>query len=272
MNWIDYREKLGIGFEDSSKFQMCENRIENLLWDLKDYYDEDDLMRYVNTIGAIMNRNSRPIVAVIHSLNKSTTLVEYISKYVAFLNSAKKVFYVDQEQHYISELFETIFCSTLEHFRIPYEICRDEDGVFIFPQGVPEFDTALVSDNLLWLRKYPETEKAWGDALRAYSNGADPSDVADKFRRTLERFFQNFFQSDKSLENLKPEYGRFLREHNIPGEVAGNLETVVQQYATFMNNYVKHHDRATNDVLEYIMYQTGNIIRLLIKLSTTLDN
>ena len=129
-----------------------------------------------------------------------------------------------------------------------------------------------MSDNLLWLKKYPETEKAWGDALRAYSNGADPSDVADKFRRTLERFFQNFFESDKALEQLKPDYGRYLRTHNIPGEIAGNLETVIQQYFNFMNNYAKHHDRTANEVLEYIMYQTGNIIRLLIKLSTTLDN
>ena len=33
-----------------------------------------------------------------------------------------------------------------------------------------------------------------------------------------------------------------------------------------MNNYAKHHDKTSINVLEYIMYQTGNIIRLLITL------
>jgi len=34
----------------------------------------------------------------------------------------------------------------------------------------------------------------------------------------------------------------------------------------FMNGYAKHHDKASKKVLEYIMYQTGNIIRLLVTL------
>lgn len=31
MNWMDYREKLGVGFSDEEKFRMFRNRIENLL-------------------------------------------------------------------------------------------------------------------------------------------------------------------------------------------------------------------------------------------------
>lgn len=34
-----------------------------------------------------------------------------------------------------------------------------------------------------------------------------------------------------------------------------------------MNNYAKHHNKTSKNVLEYIMYQTGNIIRLLITLN-----
>ena len=33
-----------------------------------------------------------------------------------------------------------------------------------------------------------------------------------------------------------------------------------------MNGYAKHHDKTELNVLEYLMYQTGNIIRLLITL------
>ena len=33
-----------------------------------------------------------------------------------------------------------------------------------------------------------------------------------------------------------------------------------------MNGYAKHHDKTELNVLEYLMYQTGNIISLLITL------
>ena len=33
-----------------------------------------------------------------------------------------------------------------------------------------------------------------------------------------------------------------------------------------MNNYSKHQDKTSSLVLEYIMYQTGNIMRLLMTL------
>ena len=38
MNWTDYQELLGIGFEDKSKLQMCKNRTKNIVSDLSKYY------------------------------------------------------------------------------------------------------------------------------------------------------------------------------------------------------------------------------------------
>lgn len=43
-------------------------------------------------------------------------------------------------------------------------------------------------------------------------------------------------------------------------------EFLLQAYTSFMNNYAKHRDATSNRLLEYLMYQTGNIIRLLITL------
>lgn len=48
--------------------------------------------------------------------------------------------------------------------------------------------------------------------------------------------------------------------------ISGNFETLLQAYTSFMNNYAKHRDATSNRLLEYLMYQTGNIIRLLITL------
>ena len=274
MLWVDYRAKLGIGVDDKQKFYMCMNRIRNEFLNLENYYYEDDLFRYLNMVGESIEdyyiSGGKELNCALESVCRTKTLREFISKYVALINSVEddnRLVYNKNGNRLLTEHFENVIINTLNTYRIPYEIWRDEDGLFIFPRGVQEFDNELITENLLWLAKYPETEKAWIKAIRDYSSGEEPSEVADNFRKALERFFQNFFDTDKTLENLKAEYGKYLKEHNVPAEIAGNLETLLQQYNNYMNKYAKHHDRTGQQVLEYIMYQTGNIMRLLIKLN-----
>ena len=110
--------------------------------------------------------------------------------------------------------------------------------------------------------------------MKDYANLTDDnaSDVADKFRKALERFLQEFFGKTKSLENLKSEYGAYLKARGVPSEISNNFETLQKSYTDFMNNYAKHHNKTSRNVLEYIMYQTGNIIRLLITLKQEENN
>ena len=141
---------------------------------------------------------------------------------------------------------------------------------FVFPRGVPDFDDNLISAPLSWLKDYPKAEKAWIMALRDYSEKMDnPSQVADGFRKALETFFQDFFMSEKALENMLSDYCDFLKTHGIPAEISDDFRKVLDAYTKFNNSYAKHHDRATSNVLEYIMYATGNIIRLLITLKNS---
>ena len=42
MKWIDYREKLGIGFEDEEKFGMLKNKVLNYIEILTSYDDYSD--------------------------------------------------------------------------------------------------------------------------------------------------------------------------------------------------------------------------------------
>ena len=86
------------------------------------------------------------------------------------------------------------------------------------------------------------------------------------FRKALETFFQEFFNCSKSLENFKADYGNYLKQNGIPKEIAGNFEALLQAYTKFINNYAKHHDKTGKNVLEYLMYQTGNTMRLLLTL------
>ena len=106
--------------------------------------------------------------------------------------------------------------------------------------------------------------------MRDYSEKKDdPSQVADGFRKALESFFQEIFGFDKSLENLLSEYGSFLKKRGIPSEISDDFRKLLDAYTHFNNNYAKHHDKATSNVLEYIMYATGNIMRLVITLKNS---
>ena len=199
MKWIDYREKLGLSFNDSEKFEYLKNRILNfveLLGQNNSFYLSDSCYRwYAITIG------------------------EYDT----------------------------------------YETFEDKDGVFIFPKGAKELDDALVSVPLEWLTAYPKSHSAFVKALKEYAeaNATNASDIADKFRKALETFFQEFFGGGRSLEKYLSDhtYERYLNEHGIPAELRNELQNTVSAYSKFMNGNAKHHDKTQPNVLEYIMYQ-----------------
>ena len=274
MKWIDYREKLGIGFNDEDKFNMLMNKIDLYIDRLSDFvgsyeircknvFDESNLYYYFDMVGEKPIYNNLNFLGVKYSFNNASNTTELISKYVALINTAKKFFKIKELKTAVMDALTSI----LDDLNIQIEILKDGDGVFIFPKGAKELDDALVSQPLEWLSQYPSTRKLWIEALKLYADTKNsPTDIADKFRKSLEDFFQTYFGGSKTLENYKSDYGTKLKENGIPKEIVNNFETLLQAYTNFMNSYAKHHDKTERNILEYIMYLTGNIIRLLITL------
>ena len=272
MDWLDYRKKLGIGFNDEKRVQFFLTKIFNILEDIRPemngYISEEEYYVFCNTTGTTMQHGSLYgtgyglILSTLESHSKSFN--DFISYYIAFINCQKDHDY----KTWTKENFKNVICNLLDESHIPYDLIEDTGSYFLFPKGVEQFDDALVSDVLLWLKDYPLTEKAWIKALKAYSESTEltASESADNFRKALERFFQEFFESEKSLEKLKSEYGIFLSSKGIPAEIKNIFEKLLEAYTKYNNNYAKHHDKVSKSVLEYIMYQTGNLIRLLITL------
>jgi len=273
VKYIDYRKKLGLGFDDTEKANRVMSQIHNYLDNESIVFSRDDEIAFCDEIG-VQAHEEEDVFNMDFSLKKPSglqivwqylkddkNLTSFISKYVVLINTYQGA---KANRNKLLKKLESV----LVDCEIGYEILTDSDGVFVFPKGAQELDNALVSEPLGWLNAYPKTKKEWIDALKDYSNltDANASDVADKFRKALERFFQEFFNTTKTLENLKSEYGNYMKSKGVPPEISNNLETLQQCYTNFMNNYAKHHDKTSENLLEYIMYQTGNIIRLLITL------
>lgn len=272
MDWIDYREKLGIGFADHDKVEYFMVKMFNLLDDvaaeMRSQIDENEYYAFCNVTGTPMRHGALygdGYTIIINILRRNSHSLEvFLAYYMAFINCQKD----DKYKNWTRENFRNVACNLLDDAHIPYDVLEDKDGYFLFPKGVEEMDVALVSQPLSWLSAYPKAYTAYVKALKEYSEATpdNASDIADKFRKTLETFLREFFGNNAPLEKNKVEYGRYLKSRGVPAEITGNMETLLQAYANFMNAYAKHQDATSLNVLEYLMYQTGNIIRLLITL------
>lgn len=275
MDWLDYRQALGLSFDDNQKRNLFIKRIEVFMRSGKRYsFSERDEIDFAYMIGETYLPSDREpfdfslgeeLVGLQKAwpyLKKHTdNFLDFLATLVALINT-----YKGKNSDKLA-IFSAIK-GALNDCHIDFETAEDSDGIFIFPKGAKELDDALVSEPLEWLADYPISRNAFVKALREYSETTsdNASDVADKFRKTLESFFQEFFGGNKSLENYKNTYGTYLKGRGVPKEISGNFETLLQAYTNFMNNYAKHRDATSNKLLEYLMYQTGNIIRLLITL------
>jgi hypothetical protein len=275
MNSIDYRKRLGLNFNDLEKEARFYAQMHNFFVGAGTVeFDRDVELIFCNKIGVKMKVDD-PLMdtwdaptglkrAWIYMKKCETDMEEFLFRCVELINSYSN----SKEQKIIKSALIDVLLNALNDCQIAYDVISDEDGMFIFPKGAKELDDSLISQPLLWLSNYPNARNAFIKALKEYSGATtdNASDVADKFRKALETFFQEFFGGGRSLENYKSDYGTYLKARNIPKEISGNLETLMQAYMNFMNQYAKHHDATSDKVLEYIMYQTGNIIRLLITL------
>ena len=272
MNWIDYREKLGIGFSNIEHAQFFITCVKNRLERYENFFPEEEYFEFCNMTGTPFHHNSleehyNDFFEIIDELEEE--LEEFLSYYIAFIN-CRKCLILDKGRDIANrDDYITILKDELCRAHLSYNIYEDSDGLFVFPKGVELFDDELVSKPLMWLSKFPKAKRSWESALGHYqsSNEYDAAEVADLFRKALEELFREIFNSRKALINLKSEYGALLKEHGIPSEIANNYETLLQQYDSFNNSHAKHTNETNHNVLEYLMYQTGMIMRLLITVS-----
>ena len=153
---------------------------------------------------------------------------------------------------------------TLDRLNISYDILEDKDGFFIFPKGAKELDDLLVSEPLEWLKKYPNTHKTYTIALKQYSEGIYIRDVADNLRKALETFLQEFLGNTKNLESNKNEICKYLGDRGVDAGIGGLFQPIINSYKNINDRIAKHNDAVDEKLLEFLLYQTGVLIRMVL--------
>lgn len=131
-------------------------------------------------------------------------------------------------------------------------------------RGAKELDRALVSETLGWLDEYPLTKNTFVIALKQYQDGVYIRDTADNLRKALEQFLQEFLGNKKNLENNRTEICRYLGSVGVDGEIAGLFQPLINTYKNINDKYVKHNDLIDKRLLEFLLYQTGILIRMVL--------
>lgn len=265
MKWVDYREKLGIGFSDSEKSQLLRMKIINIFNEIQYTfpYHKDSYLGFCNMTGHEYYSDSQPFSHVIDYLYRQFDLKEFLSIYIAFVNTYVEANGSDYDNR---NIFINILTEMMEEAKINFDIQKDEvkNEYFIFPKGAAELDDALVSEPLEWLTAYPIAHKTFVIALKQYSDGVYIRDTADNFRKSLEEFLKEFFNNNKNLSNNIKEVGKFLKENGADNDIVSILVGLSNSYDKLNNKIAKHNDKVDARFLEFLMYQTGLFIRMLI--------
>ena len=271
MDWIDYREKLGIGFNDEEKIDLLIKRIEVFLQSSDDIpFEESEEKELAYTIGDTYLPANKPIIdlsfrneskglqrAWLYLSNHTDDFVDFLSCLVALSNIYYKKF--GNKRIVLDRVLQAFKDSHVE-----IEIIEDVDGVFLFPKGAKEFDDALVSQPLEWLKDYPGARNTYVIALKQYSDGIYIRDVADNLRKALETFLQEFLGNTKNLETNKNEICKYLGEQGVDSGVSGLFQTLINSYKNINDRIAKHNDAVDKKLLEFLLYQTGILIRMVI--------
>lgn len=265
MDWIDYRKQLGIGFSNKDKANifivnffnflgLIDSSFEQILND-KEYF-KFCAMTGTPTVNAFTNNDIFRLFR-----HYSDDFLEYLSFCVALVNAKEKKANDSFPRKDIIKFLE----KNLNDSHIPFEVLYDEKkNYFIFPKGAKELDDALVSEPLEWLKSYPKSHKTFCIALQQYSEGIYIRDVADNLRKALEEFLQEFLNNTKNLENNKKEICKYLGEQNVDPGISGLYKPLMEAYKNINDRIAKHNDKVDKKLLEFLLYQTGVLIRMTI--------
>jgi uncharacterized protein (UPF0332 family) len=171
----------------------------------------------------------------------------------------------------IEPFFKSI-CDAIEASLVPVNVNRSSDVLF-YPKGAKLLDQKLVDDVLDWLPMYsPKARQCFESAMSEYET-KHYRDSIDKMRVSLETFMRRLLHTQKSLENQKSLLGTYLENKNVPSDMRGAYSKILYQYTLYQNNVAKHPDdrntpEPTEDEAEFIIYQTGVLMRFLIQLDS----
>jgi hypothetical protein len=155
--------------------------------------------------------------------------------------------------------------SGLECFRLTekgYEYIYDDDATLEYCfQETPLEKDPMIKETKDWLEKYPAVQKLYNEAIEKYKQKTYERNVLDDMRLSLETFLKEILKNQKSLENQLSEIGKYQKEKGLSVEFVNMFNKLLDYYAKYQNNYVKHNDAVNPQEIDFIIHLTTAFMR-----------
>lgn len=83
-------------------------------------------------------------------------------------------------------------------------------------------------------------------------------------RKALESFLQEFLKNTKNLETNKNEICKYLGGQGVDAGISGLFQPLINAYKNMNDKIAKHNDAVDAKLLEFLLYQTGILIRMVL--------
>lgn len=143
-------------------------------------------------------------------------------------------------------------------------VCKNGNNYELYPMDTEFLSGALIVDVLSWLDEFEQSKKSFAKAIRTKRTESNYRGIIDELRLSIELLFKQLFKNEKSLENQTENIGRYFKENNISIEISNMYIKLMDLYTKFNNNNAKHNDNIKEIEIDYMIYLTGNFIRLIV--------
>lgn len=180
----------------------------------------------------------------------------------------------DETQEMVSNIVEGIRKLSILTPNVSFQISKKGKQVIIYPYGDPFLDKGIIDCVLAGLEDYPKVAKHFETALRIYQSGETDKyrNLLDNLRFAFEQLLKSILNNQKSLENQKTFILPWIKDKGLHDDAVNLYEKLLSTYVNYQNKAVKHNEAFSLDEVEFMIYLTGNFMRLIIQLATQEKN
>src|SRR5690606_22704548 len=104
-------------------------------------------------------------------------------------------------------------------------------------------------------------------ALEKYEQGLYLRNVLDDLRLALEKLLQAILRNSTRLEKQGPEVGRLIREQGGSKEFVNMVVKLLDYYAKYQNEHIKHDDAVIEEEVAFILEMTSALMKHVVRLA-----
>lgn len=140
--------------------------------------------------------------------------------------------------------------------------------VTFYPPGARELDRPLVEETLTWLSGHRDVAEHFEEALKILLERDAPKyrNVLDNLRWALEQLLRALLGNRKPLEKQREFLLPWLSDRGVHKQVINMYSDLLNRFAEYQNDAVKHGANWSSVELEFIVYLTGAFMRLVLSL------